>query len=101
MNKWKKDLEMKGGKKMEELKEIVTKLVDLNAEIGLKCSGDIILDCATRIFNTRKMNGATPSGEPLATPKQKNYLKFLGFKGNFDKLTKKEASKVIDEIAEK
>lgn len=41
-----------------------------------------------------------PAEEP-ATPSQLSYLEKLGFNGNYDNLSKKEASKKIEELLEK
>lgn len=91
---------------MEDLKNILKELKELNKDIG--ASGDMVLDCATRIFisnniqnekyNNHKLEKPlTINDEPtLASEKQKSLLNKLKIPFD-DNITKKEAYILIKE----
>ena len=83
---------------MEDLKNIILEI----KSYGLKCSDDMILDCATRIFNSgniekKKIDIQEQKLLEKATLKQINYLKRLNYKGNLE-ISKIEAKKLIEDI---
>ncbi len=81
---------------MEELKNIIKELQSYKKSLGMNLSDDMILDCATRIFNSGNIKQDSKK-EESATEKQIGLLKKLRYKGDTSILTKKEASKLIDE----
>ena len=102
---------------MEDLKNILKELKELNKDIG--ASGDLLLDCATRIFISNNIQAEkygwkqedkieipkpidntiyqSPKQPSPATDKQKQMLKRLNIK--FDEtITKGEAYQLIKEV---
>jgi hypothetical protein len=87
---------------MEELKEIIKMVALACDELGMKdVSGDMVLDCSVRIYNAGRISNNKPAVTEMATSKQQALLKRLGYKDNPVNLTKKDASKVIDEMINK
>jgi hypothetical protein len=82
---------------MEELKNIIKEIQGYKKALSIVLSDDMILDCATRIFNSMNLNNKKESKEEKATDKQISLLKRLNYKGDISVLTKKEASVLIDE----
>lgn len=87
---------------MDRLKEIIEKIFAIEDGIDgeIKFSPDVVLDCATRIYNAEKIkaNGKSSSGDNMATSKQKIFLNKLGYTGDKEQLTKKDASRIISEM---
>lgn len=95
---------------MTELHEIIEYVKESCAEVGLiNCSQDMILDCATRIYNSQsfKESKETPienkdrDDAPPATDKQIDFLINLGYQGNTGKLSIVEAKHLIEELKAK
>lgn len=66
---------------MERLSEIIAKICNIGVDRELEYTADMILDCATRIYNAEKINGkrngaVTITGEEIkmASQKQKDFL---------------------------
>lgn len=104
---------------MTELKDIINYVIDsiVNSELNLNkgypnmVSKDMILDCATRIYNSqsfkeiKQSNSVTKSVPaqnemPKATENQLAYLQKLGYEGDFDKLNLQEAKELISVLKE-
>lgn len=81
---------------MEDLKNIIKEILSYRKELDFNPDDNIILDCATRIFNNPHI-GNIEYKEEQATEKQINLLKRLT-KDIPEGLTKKEASKLIQEL---
>lgn len=84
---------------MEDLKHIIIEMKKICLEQGLKPSDDMVLDCSTRIFNSPRHQ--SDSYEPpveKATSKQIWFLKKNGYEGDYENMTKAEASHFINEI---
>jgi hypothetical protein len=85
---------------MEELKNIIKEIQSYKKLFGMNISDDMILDCSTRIFNSGNIKNDSikkESKEEKATEKQIGLLRKLKYPGDTSKLTKREASKLIDE----
>lgn len=90
-----------------KLKEIIIDLKELRTEERLKVSDEVLFDAGVRIFNSQNIRQgsknissfqqttATPKSGP-ATEKQKNLLKKLKWKGDYNQLTKIKAMEEID-----
>lgn len=93
---------------MEEVRELIQILKDTVDATGLVVSGDMLLDCAIRLYisqnisKERKSNSGRPynpeNANRPASPAQLNYLDKLGYTGNTKGLTSYEASKLISSI---
>lgn len=88
---------------LSDLKKVMVEFKGLLKELDLDISQDVFVDCSVRIYNTTKMNKETKEieqKEVLATEKQKQTMKKLKIKYP-DSVTKKEASKLIEEKIKK
>jgi len=95
---------------MEELKNIINKLKEIRTETQSKVSDEIVWDTGVRIYNSQqnlkskqgseKTSPIQPLSQILASDKQKKLLKQLKVKFD-DTLTKKEATKLIEENLKK
>lgn len=95
---------------MEELKNIINKLKEIRTETQSKVSDEMVWDTGVRIYNSQQnlkskqgSEKTSPSQTPnqtLASDKQKKLLKQLKVKFD-DTLTKKEATKLIEENLKK
>jgi len=96
---------------MEELKDIIIQMKKIRTETTTKVSDELLWDTAVRVFNSKqnlkqRQGGnnktlITPnSSYPLASDKQKKLLRQLKVKFD-DNLTKKEATKLIEEHLKK
>lgn len=87
---------------MEELKDIIKELQSYRISLSLGASDDMILDCATRIFNSHQIkkqgNSTHQVGDSPASLKQINYLKKLGYQDDTSKLTKQDAKQLIGKL---
>jgi hypothetical protein len=85
---------------MENLRSIIKEVTKIcYEELGEGVSADMILDCSTRIFNNPSFNAnniVQDEPEP-ATEKQIYFLKKAGRQVPSG-LTKREASKIIEEL---
>lgn len=66
-----------------------------------KNDGTWIYFCYTDKNKPATAKPANGQEDEPATPSQLSYLEKLGFNGNYDNLSKKEASKKIEELLEK
>lgn len=95
---------------MEELKNIINKLKEIRTETQSKVSDEMVWDTGVRIYNSQqnlkskqgseKTLPSQPPNQILASDKQKKLLKQLKVKFD-DTLTKKEATKLIEENLKK
>jgi hypothetical protein len=84
----------------EKIAEILEELIDIRNSKKLEIEDYILLQEAIRLFisaniQAQKTNKPSSSGE-MASTKQLQFLKQLGYKGTMD-LTKSEASALIQE----
>lgn len=87
---------------MEELKKIVIKLKEIRKEQFTNLSDECLFENAVKIFISREIGKQKEqSKSDLASQKQKDFLKNLGFEGDVDKITKIEAQALIKELLEK
>ena len=87
---------------LNQLKEIF----ELIKAFDKTLSADIVLDCSTRIYNSKniqsdKVNRDDNSDQPRATDKQIDYLYGLGYDGDASKLSIQEAKALIEELKKK
>lgn len=91
---------------MENLKAITKELQKIKKEYNLNgLSDDVLFDKAVSIFihqdiaeEKKEYNKSYSNPNEKATSKQTYFLKKHGYTGDLDKLTKFEASKLIEEF---
>jgi hypothetical protein len=91
---------------MERLKDIIKFLSDLKLQSGdnlvfSKAIDIYIMEMQEKNKDQRTENINQRSEQKLASFKQINFLKKLGFQGDASKITSQEASKVIEEMVNK
>jgi len=91
-----------------ELKECIEYVKKSCIDTGtIEASHDMILDCATRIYNSQNFKDKPKeikdnnSDQPRASQKQQDYLYGLGFDKDASKLSIIEAKHLIQELKEK
>ena len=87
---------------MEDLKNIIRELKGYKQTLFLNASDDMILDCATRIFNSQNIEHSKKleiSEKPTLQPTTKQIKILKENKKYRDGLTRAEASGIIDELA--
>lgn len=90
-----------------DLKTII-KYVKDSYDKSMVCSDDMVLDCATRIYNSQNFKETSGqkenidnSDQPRASKKQCDYLYGLGYDGDASKLSITEAKHLIEEYKKK
>ena len=91
---------------MERLKDIIKFLSDLKLQSGddlvfTKAIDIYIMEMQEKNKDQRTENINQSREQKLASFKQINFLKKLGFQGDTSKITSQEASKVIEEMVNK
>jgi hypothetical protein len=95
----------------EELTAVIKELREISTELSLNWSNDVIGDLAVRIYLSREISKEQSkryankqasyekkdSANEPATEAQKNWLIKNSYEGDVSKLSKMEASKLIDE----
>lgn len=87
-----------------ELSNAVKMILEVQNELQAAWTSDMILNCATRIYNASKMaqkGSQSTNGSEMSTEKQRKLLKQLNFDGIAGNLTKKEASAAISALLAK
>jgi hypothetical protein len=92
----------------EELNKIILSMQNAIQITGIdQVSDDILFSKAVDFYMFKESQKRIIQSQPItsdpdkATPKQLAMLERMGFQGNFNEISKKEASKVIDEFIKK
>ena len=90
---------------MEQLKTILIEMRKILAseEVGMVCDMSMILDCATRIYNANNITAARSKGSnggdvKMASVKQKMWLGKMGYQGDVETATLREATAFLDNV---
>ena len=85
----------------EKFNEILKTIRNTLKQNGIFASNDMALDCATRIYNQEIINNIKTTKPKTnftpATKKQRDYLKGMSIDFDEKTISKKEASKLIQE----